>query len=118
VALAIVVLLVMAAGGSYGFARRSLPQFSGTLKLAGLTAPVTVYRDEWGVPHIEAQNSHDLFLAQGYVTAQDRLWEMDVSRRMASGRLSELMGSATVSTDKFYRALMLRESAERSLNAL
>jgi penicillin G amidase len=117
-ALALVVLLLVGAAGSYGFARRSLPQVSGQLQLAGLTAPVSVYRDEWGVPHIEAQNSHDLFMAQGFVTAQDRFWEMDMSRRVASGRLSEVMGSATVSTDKFFRALMLREGAERTVNAV
>jgi penicillin amidase len=118
VALGILVLLLLAlCGGSYGYARLSLPQVSGQLKAPGLQATVTVYRDEWGVPHIEAQNSHDLFFTQGYVTAQDRLWEMDLTRRAASGRLSEVMGAGLVSTDKFFRTLMLRQAAEKSVPA-
>jgi penicillin amidase len=115
--LALVVLLLMAAGGSYSFARRSLPQVSGSLRLAGLSSAVTVYRDEWGVPHIEAQTRSDLFRAQGYVTAQDRLWEMDLSRRAAAGRLSEVMGASQLGTDKFFRALLLKQSAELSVQS-
>src|SRR5690606_32586473 len=87
-ALALVILLLLAIGGGYAFARRSLPQVSGELALPGLRAPVTVYRDEWGVPHIEAENEHDLYMAQGYVVAQDRLFQMDLTRRAAAGRLA------------------------------
>jgi penicillin amidase len=112
------VLLVLAVTGVYAGARRSLPQIAGSLQLAGLNAPVTVYRDQWGVPHIEAQNSHDLYMAQGFVTAQDRLWQMDLTRRAAAGRLSEEMGAGLVNTDKFLRSLMLRPAAERSVAAL
>ncbi len=115
--LALVLLLVAALAGSYVYARRSLPQVGGELQLTGLTAPVTVYRDEWGVPHIEAQSAHDLYMAQGYVTAQDRLWQMDLSRRAASGRLAEIFGEAAVETDKYFRTLMLRRAAEWSLEA-
>ncbi|HLN60473.1 MAG TPA: penicillin acylase family protein, partial [Symbiobacteriaceae bacterium] len=110
-------VLLVAVAGSYGFARRSLPQITGQLQLAGLSAPVTVYRDDWGVPHIEAQTMHDLLMAQGFVTAQDRLWEMDLTRRAASGRLSEVLGASQVGTDKFFRALGLRRSAEKSVDA-
>ncbi|HWI66027.1 MAG TPA: penicillin acylase family protein [Symbiobacteriaceae bacterium] len=118
VALTAVVLVVLATVGVYAGARRSLPQITGTLSLAGLGAPVTVYRDQWGVPHIEAVSSHDLYMAQGYVTAQDRLWQMDLTRRAAAGRLSEVMGAGLVGADKFLRSLMLRPAAERSVAAL
>lgn len=118
VAYSVLVLVLVAVGGAYAGARRSLPQISGTLRLAGLRTPVTVYRDEWGVPHIEAANTLDLFMAQGYVTAQDRLWQMDVTRRASAGRLSEVMGASQISTDKFLRTLMLRRAAERTIDAL
>jgi penicillin G amidase len=114
-AIALAALLVMGAVGTYGFARRSLPQITGMLQLKGLSAPVTVYRDEWGVPHIEAQTRQDLFRAQGYVTAQDRLWEMDLSRRAAAGRLSEVLGESQAENDKFLRTLRLRRAAEISV---
>lgn len=113
-ALGLAALLLLGLAGGYGFARISLPQISGTLKVSGLLDRVDVYRDEWGVPHIEAKNRYDLFFAQGYVTAQDRLWEMDLTRRAASGRLAEVMGGGLVSTDKFFRTLTLRQAAERS----
>lgn len=116
-ALVLVALLLLAAGGGYAFARRSLPQVSGELVLPGLRAPVTVYRDKWGVPHIEAQNEHDLYMAQGYVVAQDRLFQMDLTRRAAAGRLSEVIGPSQLETDKFFRALNLRRAAEASVAA-
>jgi penicillin G amidase len=95
---------------------RSLPLTSGEISLPGLNAPVTVVRDSFGVPHIQAQNEHDLFLAQGYVQAQDRLFQMDLSRRQASGRLSEVIGEAAVDRDKYFRTLGLRRAAEASYN--
>lgn len=115
--LAVVSLLAVSVLGSYVFARRSLPQIAGELRLTGLLAPVTVYRDERGVPHIEAANSHDLYMAQGFVTAQDRLWQMDLSRRAASGRLAEVLGASMLDTDKFFRTLNLRPAAEASVAA-
>src|ERR1700739_1948937 len=72
--------------------RESLPQIDGQLRLRGLTAAVTVRRDQHGVPHIQAASLDDLFMAQGYVTAQDRLWQMDMARRMAAGYASEVLG--------------------------
>ncbi|MGE5674838.1 MAG: penicillin acylase family protein [Mycobacterium leprae] len=113
--LVVVALLLIGSLGTYTFAHRTLPQVSGKLTLPGLNAPVSVYRDEYGVPHIEATTPHDLYMAQGFVTAQDRMWEMDLTRRAASGRLSEVLGASTVSTDKFFRTLTLRQAAERSL---
>jgi penicillin amidase len=72
--------------------RRPLPKTEGTIRLSGLHRPVQVIRDRWGVPHIYAENSQDLFFAQGYVHAQDRLWQMEFNRRIGHGRLSEIFG--------------------------
>ncbi|MBZ8180965.1 penicillin acylase family protein [Oscillatoria salina] len=104
-------------GCGYLYLRRSLPPVSGTLTVAGIQAPVTVYRDTSGVPHIVADNRHDLYFAQGYITATDRLFQMDLSRRAASGQLSEIFGSETIETDRFFRDLMLRRASEESLAA-
>src|SRR5579871_718747 len=77
----------------------ALPVLDGDVHLAGLSAPVTVRRDAHGVPHIEAANQDDLFMAQGYVTAQDRLWQMDLYRRNANGELAEILGASLVNRD-------------------
>jgi penicillin amidase len=73
---------------------------------------VEVVRDRWGIPHIYAQNEHDLFFAQGFVHAQDRLWQMEMNRRASSGRLSEIFGERTLGTDRFLRTFGLRRAAE------
>lgn len=93
---------------------RSLPKTTGEVYLKELKNPVSVIRDEKGVPHIKAENLHDLYYAQGYVEAQDRLFQMDLSRRQASGRLSEVVGKATIDRDKFFRTIGLRRAAEES----
>ena len=112
-----VVLLAAIAGGSaLWFVSRSAPMTAGNLELKALEAPAKVYRDSWGIPHIDAQNEHDLFLAQGYVTAQDRLFQMDMSRRLASGRLSEVLGSTQIDSDRFFRTVGLQRAAEASLS--
>jgi len=80
-------------------ARHTLPQISGTVHVSGLHSPVTVVRDRWGVPHIYAGDEHDLFVAQGYVTAQDRLWQMLLRRQGARGRLSEWLGTRAALAD-------------------
>jgi penicillin amidase len=96
-------------------ARRALPQLDGQVKLRGLSATVKVTRDSHGVPTIEATNLDDLFFAQGYVTAQDRLWQMDGMRRFAAGELAEVLGSSQLQHDRDQRILGLREVARRSL---
>jgi penicillin G amidase len=96
-------------------AKASLPMIDGTLKLSGLTAPVIVTRDSLGVPNITAGNLHDLFFAQGFVTAQDRLWQMDMTRRYASGDLSAVLGAEYVKTDEEQRILGLRQVAEKTV---
>jgi penicillin G amidase len=94
-------------------AQAALPRLDGDVHLAGLSAPVTVRRDAHGVPHIDAATQDDLFVAQGYVTAQDRLWQMDASRRNANGELAEVMGPALIEHDKTQRVLQIRLTAQR-----
>jgi len=109
-------LLVAASAGVLWLrsaARAALPVLDGDLHLAGLSAPVIVRRDAHGVPHIEASSEDDLFVAQGYVTAQDRLWQMDAFRRNANGELAEIMGSSMVRHDKTQRVLQFRNTARR-----
>jgi penicillin G amidase len=91
----------------------SLPQLDGELRVSGLTAPVEVRRDAHGVPHIQAANLDDLLFAQGFVTAQDRLWEMDMARRMAAGDAAEILGPSLVDHDRLQRYLLMRPTAER-----
>ncbi|MBL0385242.1 penicillin acylase family protein [Tumebacillus sp. ITR2] len=117
IALVLVLLLLTSSGTGYYLISKSLPVVEGTLKLHGLDKPVTVWRDDHGVPHIEATDEHDLYLAQGYVTAQDRMFQMDLSRRQASGELSEVVGEKALSRDKFFRTFGLRRAAEASLSA-
>jgi len=93
--------------------RAALPQLDGDIRVAGLSAPVTVRRDAHGVPHIEAATQDDLFLAQGYVTAQDRLWQMDMYRRNANGELAEVLGPSLAGHDRSQRVLGFRKAAER-----
>ncbi|MGO9325773.1 MAG: penicillin acylase family protein, partial [Terracidiphilus sp.] len=94
-------------------AKAALPQLDGDVHLAGFSAPVTIRRDTHGVPHIDAATEDDLFVAQGYVTAQDRLWQMDASRRSSNGELAEIMGPALVQHDKTERVLQIRLTAQR-----
>lgn len=94
-------------------ARAALPVLDGDVHLAGLSAPVAVRRDAHGVPHIEAASETDLFMAQGYVAAQDRLWQMDVLRRFANGTLSEVMGPSQLQHDKAQRVMGFAKIAQR-----
>jgi len=113
----LLLLVLMGAGISVfwlrAVTRAALPQLDGEIQLSGLSASVTVRRDEHGVPHISAANEADLFLAQGYVTAQDRLWQMDVLRRNANGELAEISGPSMLEHDKMQRVLQIRRTAER-----
>lgn len=111
----ILVLLVVAGGTSFWLIRRSWPQTSGTLKTAGLSAPVQVHRDRYGVVNLYAENDHDLFFAQGYVHAQDRLWQMDFMRNVSSGTLSTLLGERAIGNDVAQRTFGLRRAGEKEL---
>ncbi|HEU5458749.1 MAG TPA: penicillin acylase family protein [Terracidiphilus sp.] len=97
---------------------KALPQLDGDLHLPGLTAPVVVQRDAHGVPHISAQNQLDLFFAQGYVTAQDRLWQMDLLRRNADGQLAQILGPSLVAHDRAQRVLQFDRVALRVWTSL
>ena len=89
-------------------AKAALAQTSGRLQVPGLQKPVTVLRDEWGIPHIYAETQDDLFFAQGFVAAQDRLWQMEVWRRTGMGELAEILGPEAVERDRFARLLRYR----------
>jgi penicillin amidase len=93
--------------------KKSLPQTQGEKKLSTLSQPVTVHRDQYGVPHLFAQNEDDLWRAAGYVAAQDRLWQMDLNRRAVRGTLSEIFGETTLAQDKFLRTWGFRRLATR-----
>jgi penicillin amidase len=111
----IVLLLLAVAATSLGAwtVRRSFPQTTGEISLAGLSAPVDVLRDARGIPQLYADTPEDLFFAQGYVHAQDRFYEMDVRRHITAGRLSEMFGASQVDTDRFLRISGWRRVAER-----
>jgi penicillin amidase len=117
IALSVIAVLALAAAGLYlnHFVRSGLPVISGELEISGLESAVRVTRDENGVAHIVAESEQDLFMAQGFVHAQDRLFQMDLGRRQASGRLAEVFGDIALEQDKYFRTLMLRPYAEKSL---
>lgn len=108
----------MAAAGYYWLLRRPLARTKGTLRLPGLQREVEILRDRWGVPHIYANNLQDLLFAQGFVHAQDRLWQMDLHRRLVAGRLSEIMGQVTLSVDYWLRILGMRRVVEQEVGLL
>src|SRR5262245_26934282 len=94
-------------------ARAVLAQTSGTIKLKGLQRPVNVLRDEWGIAHIFAGTQDDLFFAQGFVAAQDRLWQMDLWRRVGEGKLAEILGPGAIDRDRFARLIRYRGDLQR-----
>ena len=94
--------------------RRSLPQLDGNVAIAGLAQPVTIDRDQWGRPWIRASSIPDAVTAQGFVMAQDRLWQMDLLRRAAAGDLSEIFGALALKFDEDSRTLGMRHAAERA----
>ena len=97
----------------------SLPRVRGRIDFPGLLADVTVARDRWGVPHINATSMEDAAFAMGVAHAQDRLWQMEVTRRVATGRISELIGTDGVNIDRFIRRVGLqRGPAKRSFGSL
>jgi penicillin amidase len=120
--LRIVVFLLLGAGviaaGGYAYLRRSLPETEGTVRIPGLNAPVEILRDANGVPHIFARSANDTYFALGFVHAQDRLWQMEIDRRIAAGRLAELLGAKALDADRFLRTLGARRAAEANLEHL
>src|SRR5699024_727101 len=110
----ILFLIIMGYFFIQAYVKKSLPQVEGEIAIP-VQQDVIVTTDEDGVPHIEAETLEDLFTAQGYVQAQSRMVQMDLSRRQASGMLSELIGESALETDKYFRTLGLRRAAENSL---
>jgi penicillin amidase len=104
--------------GALAAFRRSLPRIDGTLRLSGLRQGVSVLRDRWGVPHIYAEHNHDLFMALGYVHAQDRLWQMELHRCTAYGQLAEIFGVEALESDRFARVLGFGRLSQRDAERL
>ena len=115
---ALLLLSALALGLAYCYLRQSLPQLEGSTPAPGLRAPVDVLRDTWGIPHIFAVTQADAAYGLGYVHAQDRLWQMEMNRRIGSGRLAEILGPAALDTDRFLRTLGVRRSAQANLSRL
>ena len=115
IAAPILVLLAAAFAIAWWGVRRPLPMLDGDFSVAGLKAEVTIDRDQWGRPWIRAKSTDDLLMAQGYVMAQDRLWQMDLLRRAAAGELSEIFGRVALNFDKENRTLGMRGAAERAV---
>ncbi|MDQ6671815.1 MAG: penicillin acylase family protein, partial [Chloroflexota bacterium] len=102
------------AAGAFGYLlRRPLPQVDGEIRVAGLSAQIEIVRDVWGIPHISARDPADAFFGQGFCHAQDRLWQMELARRLASGRLAEVFGKDALNVDRFMRRLGLQRAAQR-----
>ncbi|HIW63286.1 MAG TPA: penicillin acylase family protein [Candidatus Stackebrandtia excrementipullorum] len=117
--LVVVFVIVIVASVTVGVvSRQAHPQVDGEIELPGLSAPVEVVRDEWGVPQVYADTAHDLFAAQGYLHAQDRFFEMDFRRHVTAGRLSELFGPDQVATDTSIRTMGWRRVAEAEWDRL
>ncbi|PKR78443.1 penicillin acylase family protein [Halalkalibacillus sediminis] len=111
------ILLIVIAGAliyANSYIDRSKAMIEGEITIDGIENTIEVIRDDSGVPHISAESDEDLFFAQGFVTAQDRLFQMEMARRQASGRLSEVAGEAALNSDKYFRTLGLRRAAEKS----
>ena len=113
--IAVVLIVVVAGGGGYLWLRGSLPVVDGTVAVAGLGDRVEIVRDSHGIPHIYGKSETDAWYGLGYAHAQDRLWQMEMNRRIGAGRLSEILGEKTIPTDKFLRTLSVYHFAERTV---
>lgn len=115
--LAVLVVLIVLAGLFFlkNLQNSAIPDYNKEVKLGGVSVEVTVLRDESGIPHISAANEKDLYTAVGFAMAQDRLWQMDLLRRVTQGRLSEVLGKDQAETDLLMRALRIEEKSEKIL---
>jgi penicillin amidase len=114
------IILALLAGWLYirYISYRGVPDYDGEVSLNGLKGKVTVYRDSLGIPHIYADNEEDLYRVTGYLEAQDRLWQMDLLRRVTQGRISEIFGKDFVQTDLLLRSLRIPEKSQMLLDSL
>ena len=114
----LLLIAVVTGGTAWWFIYRPLPQLDGSISLPGLQKEVSVERDNWGVPHIRASSLEDAVEAQGYVMAQDRLWQLDLMRRASRGQLSEIVGPLALKSDKQFRTFGFSRAAERDFAAM
>jgi penicillin amidase len=118
---AVLILIVLASsviGAALLRLHRPLPIVSGELAVGGLSAPVEILRDRYGIPHVRAQNRLDAIFGLGFVHAQDRLWQMEIQRRAATGRLAEVLGAQALSTDRFMRTVGFARAAREARSSL
>jgi penicillin amidase len=115
---ALLIIAIVAGGAAWWFIYRPLPQLDGSISLPGVQKEITVERDNWGVPHIRASSLQDAVEAQGYVMAQDRLWQLDLMRRASRGQLSEIVGPLALKSDKQFRTFGFSRAAERDYAAM
>jgi len=112
----LIIIIIVFVTASYFWLRSTKPDYSGVINIHELNNKVEVFFDEYGVPHIYAQNAHDAYMALGWAHAQERLFQMEMIRRVTSGRLSELLGEKFINTDKTMLTLGIRDMAEKSAN--
>ncbi|MBU2062445.1 MAG: penicillin acylase family protein [Bacteroidetes bacterium] len=118
VILSLVVLFIIVAILFTSYAYYQKPQYEGEVQLKNLKGETTVYFDDFGIPHIYASNSNDAMVALGYVHAQDRLWQMELMRRIVPGRLSEIFGDVALENDRFFAGLGIEEASEKAIATL
>jgi penicillin amidase len=114
----LVVLILFVTTVGWLYSKTLHPVYNGEIKIKNTTEDVTIYFDEIGVPHINAKNQRDAYIALGYVHAQDRLWQMELTRRIAAGRLSEVFGKELLKVDRFFSGLGIEEAAEKTISNL
>ena len=114
----LVVLILFIASAGWLYSKTLHPVYNGEIKIKNTTEDVTIYFDEIGVPHINAKNQRDAYIALGYVHAQDRLWQMELTRRIAAGRLSEIFGKKLLKVDRFFSGLGIEEAADKTIENL
>jgi len=114
----VIVLIGLFVIGGWLYSKTYHPNYNNEIEIKNLSEEVTIYFDDIGVPHINAQNQTDAYTALGYVHAQERLWQMELIRRIASGRLSEIFGEKLVKTDKLFSGLGIEEASEKTIASL
>jgi penicillin amidase len=114
----LIALVLVAALLVIWFVRRPFPQVRGRIRVEGISETAEIFRDEDGVPHVYARNMEDLLFAQGYVHAQDRFWQMEFWRRIGSGRLSEVLGTGLLDSDRYLRTMGYARVAEMEYAAM
>lgn len=118
VAVLLLFLLLILVAAALWYRGASQPQIDGTLRFAGLVAPVDIVRDAEGIPHIYAKSEGDAYFALGFVHAQDRLWQMEMNRRITAGTMAAILGPDAINTDRFLRTLGVRRNAEKIYSRL